>query len=300
MDVFICLILFACIVLIGMYIFRKRICAISLKIGGKLKLKQKHAVGSPISPPGKHTVGSPISSPGLTKRFERCNLSLSVLIVDVANVFPRWYKKKYNTREVPYIQQPGLMRSYLQCMKDIKKDNIQFDIFHFVIKNYKYFSSVSNRMIATHMTDSTKNAIQQFADTSPRIRISLATDYRIYPKYKWTDPKFHYLRGRDDHTCFILSQHYYTKYLDPIIMSNDKFRDFYHFGYVPSFLVETFSSPKNKLTGHSSPKNKLTGRSSPKKAPLLPEYKEFPSSKIINPRRNALGQLQDYAIIPSL
>jgi hypothetical protein len=192
----------------------------------------------------------------------------NVLIVDVANMYIGWYMETYN-KSPPYMNQVQLMDSYRRCMSDhysnfIRSNSISTAGVVYVIKNYKFNSG--KRPTADRVTADTWKMFTEFVEFRPNVTIAVAEDYNTYPTTKWKDPKFHYLRGRDDYTCFYTAQMYKKKFTPTYVMTNDKFKDFEHFGKVPKFDITYLTTDSKRVVN-------------------------------VSPRPNILGQFRDYKVV---
>lgn len=204
----------------------------------------------------------------------------NILLVDIANMYVGWYMEKYD-KELPYNQQRELMQNYVKCMRDhykrfAEKNDTQTDAVNYVIKNYKYSSGPNKCMIAPIISKETWDTIYEFVKESPGAHVTVAEDYRQIPYTKWKSSKFHYMRGRDDYLCFRMAQHYKKKYINSVIMSNDKYRDYEQFGMVPEFLA-TYVHAK---WGDERNESEIVR-----------------TEELVKPRPNTLGQMKDYGMV---
>lgn len=206
----------------------------------------------------------------------------NILVVDVANMFTGWYMEKYcigsSKKRMPYMKQPELLRRYLECASDhykhfIKHNNEKKDAVNYVIKNFRHTHAVGKNEYDNYMPELTSDdwdLCHEFVRKYKNAMISMAIDYRIIPLHKWKDKHMHYLRGRDDYLCFKLAQAYKKKYINAVIMSDDKYRDFDQFGFVPDFRAYYIRNIKNKAVQNG---------------------------EIIRPEPNRLGQIKDYKLV---
>ena len=116
-----------------------------------------------------------------------------------------------------------------------------------------------------------------FVKKSPGAHVTIAEDYQLIPHSKWKSPNFHYLRGRDDYLCFRMAQHYKKKYINSVIMSNDKYKDYEQFGYVPEFLATYIHARWGD------------------KKDMDPEI--IQTVEVVKPKPNTLGQMRDYKMV---
>ena len=168
---------------------------------------------------------------------------------------------------IPYLDQEQLFDQYLECLHDHHKKFYALnknDSVNYVVKNYKY-SKEQHNMYAPKINKNTWDAMKKFCKTHCNSYITVAEDYETIPHAKWKSPKYHYLRGRDDFTCFYLSQSYKKQYVNAYIMSDDKFKDHDMFKQIPAFMMTVISK-------HSI-------------------HAEF-----VKPHSRPLGQLKDYKI----
>jgi hypothetical protein len=205
----------------------------------------------------------------------------NILLVDVANMYVGWYMEKYNKR-LPYNEQCGLMQNYVKCMRDhykrfAEKNDTSTDAVNYIIKNYKYIGSSKKVMLAPIISKETWGTIYEFVKESPGAHVTVAEDYQQIPHDKWKTPKFHYLRGRDDYLCFRMAQQYKKKYINSVIMSNDKYKDYEQFGMVPEFLA-TYVHAKWGEEDNAEPEIVHT-------------------EELVKPRPNTLGQMRDYGMV---
>jgi hypothetical protein len=199
----------------------------------------------------------------------------NVLIVDMANMYIGWYMEKYGNHP-PYMDQSSLISHYLLCAKDHYK-HFQYhnknDAVNYVIKNYRYVKAVGRSKYATTAPIMCKTDwfnINSFISANKNIMVSVAADNRVISYTKWKNPKMHYLRGRDDYLCFKLAQAYKKKYINAVIMSDDKYKDYAQFGAVPVFMVHYIRNIDGKAVENC---------------------------ELITPRPNRLGQLKDYNLV---
>lgn len=193
----------------------------------------------------------------------------NVLIVDVANMFVGWYMETHST-PLPFIQQTELFNNYIDFMSDhysrfILKNDISLSAVHYVLKNYRCASG--EKMIAPKIPKNIWKKLCNFAKSRRNAYISVAEDYTVFSVKKWKDKKNHYLRGRDDFLCFYSARQYKKKYIEPVIMSDDKYDDFNYFGCVPNF---SYTYIYNNIV----------------KCDITPSPK-------------ALGQIENYKIVPT-
>lgn len=201
----------------------------------------------------------------------------NVLLVDVANMYTGWYMEKYK-KETRHVPQPELIREYLECMHDhfahfSKHNNLETDSVNYIIKNYKY-SLNKKEMYAPHISPDSWTDIYNFVKNH-NAYVTVAEDYKNIPYTAWKSPKSHYLRGCDDYLCFKMAQQYKKKYIHPVIMSDDKFKDYDQFGFVPEFKATYIYAD---LKADSS--NPII---------ITPE--------IVKPKPNTLGQIVDYDMV---
>jgi hypothetical protein len=199
----------------------------------------------------------------------------SILIVDVANMYIGWYMEKYKTKTTPYMNQDNLISKYLECMKDhyshFTKHN-KGDKVNYVIKNYKFAKKKGKycKMFVPKLNKRIWNKMDSFVKNRPFAILSVAIDYKTSDYNKWISPSYHYLRGRDDYLCFKLAQMYKKKYINAVIMSNDKYKDYNNFKMVPEFTFTSIQNIKNKISI---------------------------SSQDIKPYSSPIGQIKDYKLI---
>lgn len=203
----------------------------------------------------------------------------NILLVDIANMYVGWYMEKYD-KGLPYNHQRGLMQNYVKCMRDhyerfAEKNDTSTDAVNYIIKNYKYSRGPKKGMLAPIISEETWNTIYEFVKESPGAHVTVAEDYRQIPHAKWKASKFHYLRGRDDYLCFRMAQHYKKKYINSVIMSNDKYKDYEQFGMVPEFLATYVHAKRGE-----------------ENEPEIVRTEEH-----VKPRPNTLGQMKDYAMV---
>lgn len=184
-----------------------------------------------------------------------------VLIVDVANLYNSWYKTKYEKR-IHYYNQRILFDYYVEAMKAHHKKYKKLYTCHYVIKNFKTVGRITK---ALNIEDKDIKRFQKFCKDY-KVFISIAKDYTGVKKSIWDSPKYHYIRERDDFLCFWLAKAYKKAYITSTIMTNDKFKDFSQFGFVPEFTAI-----------HINEKRHITRK--------------------VKPRPNILGQFRDYNII---
>jgi hypothetical protein len=180
-----------------------------------------------------------------------------LLIVDVANVSIEWGPDS-RPRD-----QSGVMSRYLKFRTAHYADFISANgkdgtSVIYVIKNYR--TTNKNAIYTEMISPQTIKAMKKFT-RGKSAQIAIAEDYAKIPYAKWK--KHHYLRGRDDYLCFILAQNYKKQYVSTHIMSNDKFRDFPHFGKVPPFATTFIHNGNSEVF-------------------------------TVRPRPNQLGQFKDY------
>jgi hypothetical protein len=205
----------------------------------------------------------------------------NILIVDVANMYVGWYMEKHN-KVMPHDQQTELMDGYISCMRDhydrfVKINNTDTDVVNYVLKNYKYSQGEKNGMLAPIISKEIWEKIYKFVRECPGTQVTVAEDYTKINHSVWKSPKMHYLRGRDDYLCFRMAQHYKKKYINTVIMSDDKYRDYEQFGLVPEFSA-TFVHSK---WGDASSAE--------------PEIVQ--SIEHVKPKPNTLGQIKDYSMV---
>jgi hypothetical protein len=186
----------------------------------------------------------------------------NVIIVDVANFYSYWYKQKYN-KKFHYNDQTELFNFYLKAMEEHYNIYGKENTCHYVLKNFKILKD--NKMLASFINTDTIEIFKKFC-CDRNIIISIAQDYRGVVSKLWNSDKYHYVKGRDDYLCFYIAQYYKKKYIRAQILSNDSFKDFTTFGFVPEFIALHINCTHTK------------------------EQK-------IKPKPNALGQLRDYTII---
>lgn len=206
----------------------------------------------------------------------------NLIIVDVANTFTHWRMNNFG-KSIKNINQRNLMSKYINFAKEHSHyftqqsnsslwsgSNVDGPLsIIYVIKNYKFLGP--KEMVANKITSKILTEFQAFVSTTPNTYVALVEDYRKFPAKYWLNKKNHHLRGRDDFTCFYLSQAYSQKNKDlkSVIMTDDKFKDFTHFKNIPAFTL-SFISPEVGIS------NKIQ----------------------INPNRIQLGKLSGYNINP--
>lgn len=201
----------------------------------------------------------------------------NILIVDVANMYVGWYMEKYN-KQLPYIQQQDLLRSYVEFMKDhyarfVKKNNMKVSGVNYIVKNYK--CSTGRQMSAPNIPNKVFEIFHDFVRTRHNAYITVAEDYKTFSVSEWKKPSYHYLRGRDDYLCFEMARYYKKNYINTFIMSDDKYDDYKYFGQVPPFLA-------TYIYGDFSDKKYID---------------TVQISKLITPKPNSLGQMKDYNLV---
>lgn len=204
----------------------------------------------------------------------------NILLVDVANMYVGWYMEKHK-KALPYNQQQGLMDGYLDCMRDhykkfVEKNNTETDAVNYILKNYKYSLGKSKGMFTAAISNETWEKIYEFVKKRPGAHVTVAEDYRQIPHTKWKSPKMHYLRGRDDYLCFRMAQHYKKKYINTVIMSDDKYRDYEQFGFVPEFLATYVHTEWGEKDD---------------------DLQVVKSDELVKPKPNILGQMKDYKMV---
>lgn len=174
-----------------------------------------------------------------------------VLIIDVANVC----SERFNGYAV--------YDTYLKCITDIQKsfDKNNDAKIEYIIKNHTFRDG--NELRADKINDEIWDKLKKFTVSYPSSSIIVAEDY-TRPIKNWD--KLHYLRERDDHACFIRAQVHKRNYTRAVVMSNDMYKDFNTFGYIPSYTMTIVENGKTK-------------------------------SEKINPRPNLLGQIIDYKLV---
>ena len=181
---------------------------------------------------------------------------IDVLIVDVANMYASW---KYDTKR---------NESYLTCIDQhykefIKHNDINICKVIYVIKNCEYKHKTDKGKISVKKIEGNElKAIHKFLNVHKNTMVAIAQDYNRTCE---SSKKNHYMKERDDYLCFFIARLYKRKYINAVIMSNDKFKDFVQLGYVPPFEAI--------ILGHD-------------------EYKES-----ITPCINDLGQLSDFKMV---
>lgn len=218
------------------------------------------------------TTSKPVTRGGFSGKPQNVE---NVLLVDVANMYVGWYMEKYEDR-MPYGNQRDLVNLYVECMKDHFKrfsthNDTDTSAVVYVIKNHKF--TLSKKMVAPPIGDRTWKEIKEFVRINKNAHIAVAEDYSLHKYNTWKNKKMHYLRGRDDYLCFRLAQQYKKKYVNTVVMSDDKFKDFVQFGYVPPF---TATYVHKKWSGNGE---------------------VVQSSEKIIPKPNILGQLRDYKMV---
>ena len=192
----------------------------------------------------------------------------NVLLVDVANMYVGWFMEKNRCRRLPYMNQDELLASYVDCMRDhhraFSKKN-KSAMVNYIIKNYKY-GGHKGVMDAPKISDAAWDKLHSFVD-STRATIIVAEDYSKHSPHKWKNSRLHYLRGRDDYLLFRMARYYKKKFTNAVIMSDDNFKDFTNFGFVPPFVASVVSPDQDRV------------------------YES------ITPRPNDLGQLKDYKMV---
>jgi hypothetical protein len=148
------------------------------------------------------------------------------------------------------------------------------DAVNYVIKNYKYSKGSEKEMYVPVISEETWDFIYEFVKKNPGIHITIAEDYTHIPHIKWKSNKLHYMRGRDDYLCFRMAQQYKKKYINAVIMSNDKYKDYEQFGYVPQFLATYVYAKFEDGVGTVVKTNEN-----------------------IKPKPNTLGQMKDYKMV---
>jgi hypothetical protein len=196
----------------------------------------------------------------------------NVLIVDVANMYVGWYMEKYQEK-VSLANQNRLINNYLTCMEEhyvrfLEKNDSESDVVNYIIKNHRY--SRGNITLAPKISKTIWKKIHLFIEKFPRACITIGEDYGSIPGHVWKAPKNHYLRARDDFLCFKMSQVYKKKYINSVIMSDDKYRDYDQFGWVPDFCATYVRN----ISGHV-----------------------VCSQKLIRPSQSPLGQIIDYPMV---
>jgi hypothetical protein len=203
------------------------------------------------------------------QKYGGANTVKNVLLVDVANMYVGWYMEKNNKRKMPYMNQNELMNGYIECMQDhnraFRKKNGYDSAVNYVIKNYKY-GGHKGVMDAPKISDRTWNDLHNFADNT-RSHVIVAEDYSKHFPQKWKNSRLHYLRGRDDYMLFRMARFYKRKFVNTAIMSDDNFKDFSNFGFVPPFVASVIGPEKDRV------------------------YES------VVPRPNDLGQLRDYKMV---
>jgi len=202
----------------------------------------------------------------------------NILIIDVANMYVGWYMEKYK-KELPYTDQSGLISGYIDCMNDhykkfAEKNNIKTDSVIYIIKNYKYISG-KKKMVSPFISKESWDEIYKFVKENTNAFITVAEDYRKLSHSKWKSSDMHYIRARDDYLCFRIAQYYKKKYINTVIMSDDKYKDYEQFGFVPKFLATYIYSKKGKEC-----KDQIVN-----------------VEELINPKPNTLGQMRDYKMV---
>jgi hypothetical protein len=194
--------------------------------------------------------------------FNNKHVNKPLLIVDVANLHTEWYKQNFK-KPLHYFNQQILFNYYLKAMKnhnDIYNDKY---VCHYVIKNFRL---VGKSTKAINISPKDLKMFQKFCSDN-KCFISLAQDYTGVKKSIWDKNRYHYVRERDDYLCLWLAKMYKLSYMKVTIMTNDKFKDFNQFGFIPEFTATHINN------------NKIISRK-------------------IKPKPNYLGQLRDYKIIP--
>ena len=214
---------------------------------------------------------------------KECTTTQNILIVDVANMYVGWSMEL----DRPNANPDNIMAEYIACANDHYKrfalhNDTNVSAVIYVIKNFKYASDKHKIVKAPKIQDATFDKIRRFVkpvDKSMRnakltltdtpaknVYVAVAEDYTIFPYSIWKSNKHHYLKGQDDLLCFKLAQYFKKKYMNAVIMSDDKYKDFEQFGMVPEFTATYFGA-----TGETTEKIRTT--------------------------HNALGQLKDYKMV---
>ena len=178
----------------------------------------------------------------------------NILIVDVANMYASW---RYDT---------GRKQSYIVCMDQhyknfIKHNDIKTCGVVYVIKNCEYDSKNINEVCTKKISTREMGLIFNFIKKHYGASIAIAANYSKNQYEIWKTK--HYMKERDDYLCFFLARLYKRAYINAVIMSNDKFRDFVELGYVPPFEAAIITKGDH-------------------------------STEQIQPRMNDLGQLSDF------
>ena len=184
------------------------------------------------------------------------------LIIDVANMVPGWYMEHHDNKELTHNSQSKTMTTYRDMIIDhinnseIHKEasshksksspSVQNKKVFYVIKNFKSSAGKSAR-IDKH----TWNMFIDIVKKNPMAVIAVAQDYRNYPLAVWKNPKYHVLKGRDDHLCFHIAQRYKRNYSRAIIMSNDKFKDFSLLGQILPYTATYILNKSGKESSKS-------------------------------------------------
>ena len=157
-----------------------------------------------------------------------------VRIVDIANLAG---KEMSQNKSFPKLGQNDRMLFYLDVMDRYHKAQGKIPpktLVIYVIKNYKNLRG--SHTIAPPISKRIWKRLNKIVK-NPQVRVAVAEDYTNFPKTKWTNKKYHYLRARDDYLCFYIAQNYKKKYTKAIVVSNDKFRDFRDFDKIPPFMA---------------------------------------------------------------
>lgn len=181
-----------------------------------------------------------------------------VMIVDVANLHAYWYEKTFK-KPLYYFNQQILFQYYLEAMKAHHKKHGKKYMCHYVLKNYRY---VGKNTKALTINSKDIKTFQGFCKKY-KAMISIAQDYTGVKKSIWDKKRYHYVRERDDFLCLWLAKVYKKSYIKATIMTNDMFKDFQHFGFIPEFIALHINDRKT-------------------------------ATEKIKPRPNVLGQLRDY------
>jgi len=133
----------------------------------------------------------------------------------------------------------GLLRdekNLISCMEKHYESFIEHNpeyIIHYVLKNKKNMRRVDGKCVLQTPVLSLERLKEFVSQTNARV--SVAVEYISHSMDKWK--KYHYLRARDDYSLFLLARMYKKKYMRPIIMTDDKFKDYDQFGFIPNFTL---------------------------------------------------------------
>jgi hypothetical protein len=194
------------------------------------------------------------------------NHTKNELVVDLPNMHSGWQT------ELRKKKSKNIINNYIECMKDhyvrFIKHNPENSTVHYVIKNLRYIKGINTD--SYHIVQKDIYNLSNFINNHTNAKISIAEDYTIIPQHIWKDRDHHFIRERDDYSCFYISKHNKKKYINTVIMSDDNFKDYRHFGKIPTFKLTTLEYKNDEI--------------------LI-------SDDIITPRPNYLGSFTDYDLI---